>query len=475
MQFVSIFICSLLFGYSVFAAFSRGGEDFNVFYTAWHLAWNGGAQDVYHATPDRFLYAPGFAWAFAPLGALPRDLALAFWCALKVFALGLILVKLDPIRLSVNKTSSTPDRFQGMALGAWGILLFARPVLIDIQYGQVNLLISAFAFLALLQLVESRLVTQEDWSKGSETFWLKLKTLFGYDWLIWFLAGFGALTKVMTLPLLIPPLYSFLRAPSGYRRQRLPAVLGLMMGVLVALFLPAVSVGWTGTFRFWQDWVIAVQARGLPLETHNQSFVAIIAHFFDVDPIPAVALGGWRVVFGIQLLKPATIVSIGWAWFVTAAIGLLMMTTLGFPKSSQRICRVGESSLSLRSWRWAALVVGLTVLPSHLIWKPYFVFGIPAAVLAVHEVRAEISVGKFRNAFLLVLLGVLINFTSIDSIGLEAGLWCEAVGVLFWSLVALLSWHAWRFFSGLSSSFHSSPLDPTGRSSPSTNELHKYP
>lgn len=474
MPFIPIFICSLLFGYSVFAAFSRGGEDFNVFYTAWQLAWSGGAQDVYHATPDRFLYAPGFAWAFAPLGALPRDLALAFWCALKVFALGFILVKLDPIRLSANRISSAPDRFQGMALGAWGILLFARPVLIDIQYGQVNLLISAIAFLALLQLVESPLIAQEDWNKGRETLWLKLKKFFGYSWLIWFLAGFGALTKVMTLPLLIPPLFSFLRAPAGVRLQRFPAVFGLVMGVLVALFLPAVSVGWAGTFRFWQDWMTAVQARGLPLETHNQSLVAIIAHFFDIDPIPAVALGGWRVVFGIQLLKPSTIVSIGWAWFVTAAIGLLMVTTLGLPKSNQRVSRVGERSISLRSWRWAALVVGMTVLPSHLIWKPYFVFGIPAAVLAVHEVRAEISNGKLRNAFFLVLLGGLINFTSIDSLGLEAGLWCEAIGVLFWALVALLSWHGWRFFSGLSSSFHSGPLDPAGRPALLTDEPHKY-
>src|SRR5688572_26271382 len=71
-------------------AFQRGGHDFNVFYHAWKLVLSGQGQIIYQESPDRFLYAPGFAWLFAPLAWLPRDLALALWCFGKAAVIGFV-------------------------------------------------------------------------------------------------------------------------------------------------------------------------------------------------------------------------------------------------------------------------------------------------------------------------------------------------------------------------------------------------
>ena len=38
-----------------------GGHDFAVFYEAWNLVAHGRGTEIYTTSPDRFLYAPGFA------------------------------------------------------------------------------------------------------------------------------------------------------------------------------------------------------------------------------------------------------------------------------------------------------------------------------------------------------------------------------------------------------------------------------
>jgi len=68
-------------------AFQRGGLDFDVFHAAWKLVLSGQPSEIYRSSPDRFLYAPGFAWLLSPLGLLPRGAALAIWCLSKAAVL----------------------------------------------------------------------------------------------------------------------------------------------------------------------------------------------------------------------------------------------------------------------------------------------------------------------------------------------------------------------------------------------------
>ena len=73
----------------LFSKIEHGAPDFTVFYTAWHLVLEGRGAEIYRESPDRFLYAPGFAWLLSPLAWLPRSAALAIWCFAKAAVAGL--------------------------------------------------------------------------------------------------------------------------------------------------------------------------------------------------------------------------------------------------------------------------------------------------------------------------------------------------------------------------------------------------
>lgn len=130
------------------SATMRKQGDFNVYYRTGHRVLHGLA--IYPpADSDRFLYAPIFAIAFAPLSAMPRHLAQFFFFAVNAFAL-------------VEFTCGA------------GVILFGRerhlpaalivlPVLIafvfidnNIEHGQINLPTLALIVWAIIAAEESR-------------------------------------------------------------------------------------------------------------------------------------------------------------------------------------------------------------------------------------------------------------------------------------------------------------------------------
>src|SRR5258707_10139202 len=134
-------------GLGISATLRKQGE-FNVYYRTGHRVLHGLA--IYPPDDsDRFLYAPIFAVAFAPLAAIPRHLAQFFFFAINAFA----LVEL--------------------VLGA-GVILFGRarrlpaalivlPVLFafvfidnNIEHGQINLPTLALIVWAIIAAEESR-------------------------------------------------------------------------------------------------------------------------------------------------------------------------------------------------------------------------------------------------------------------------------------------------------------------------------
>jgi len=69
----------------------------------------------------------------------------------------------------------------------------------------------------------------------------------------------------------------------------------------------------------------------------------------------------------------------------------------------------------------------LLIVPSHLIWKPYFVFSLPLAAWLIQRAFRGESVSDW---FLLLGLFLGINFTGFDFIGHTWGVQLEAASFL---------------------------------------------
>lgn len=377
----------LLVALGTFWSYQRGGLDFLVFHEAWRLVLSGKTELVYSVSPDRFLYAPGFALVFAPLGAIPREIALGLWCLLKALALGAVIAKLArALRVPAG-------------IAALGAVFVARPLLIDLQYGQVNLLIACVATWALLRHFERE--------PGGR-----------WDFIAWFLLAFAALAKLFPLPLLLVPWFF----SSGIRPERIRLErAGSVLGFLLIVFLPFFARGWSGGLALYSGWYDALLARGTPIESHNQSFISLLRHLFSGDPTPVLAQGMRTVDVGVAWLSPQAIGLLSTAWSIAIA-GLALGWIISGPFQSPM--------------RWVAIAVGVLILPSHLVWKPYFVMALPAAALAIRE--ALVSRELWKKLFVGAIF-VAMNFTSLDFLGLDLASRFEASAFLLVLHVALLA------------------------------------
>ena len=339
----------------------RGAGDFTVFYEAWRLVLDGKGLSIYHATPDRFLYAPGFAWLFSPLGLLPKTVALAVWSTFKALAVGLVVRGLARIM-------NVP-----IGLVAWGVVGAARPVLIDMQYGQVNLLVMAAGAWALLTHF------QASRPRSREVF------------VAWLVLGIAAASKLLLLPLALVPFISFdnggAKIPaSRLRRERA----GLLTGFLLVLLAPVITEGIRATWGLHELWMDALVGRGLPLESHNQSFTALLHRYFSGMETHVIARGTQLTALGGSWLPRGTINLLSVAWTFITMGGLLAWLMQG-PTGSPH----GKRSPA----RWLAVAVAMSVLPAHLVWKPYFVLGIPVIAVAIvdgfKDLERDVGIWRF--------------------------------------------------------------------------------
>ena len=187
-------------------AFARGGNDFQVFYYAARLVSEHRAPTIYFDSPDRFLYAPGFAWLIWPLALLPKAVALSLWCLLKAFAVGLAISAL------------------GLPAGLWGVALCARPLMIDFQYGQINALILGLGTWAVVQYFK----------RGERP----ARTRF----LEWFLLGVLSATKLFPAPLLLVPW--LVGSKQMGKEERTAGVLGFAFVLLLPLVTLSFQEWW---------------------------------------------------------------------------------------------------------------------------------------------------------------------------------------------------------------------------------------
>lgn len=364
-----------------FWAFSRGAGDFHVFYVAWEHVLHGTPMQIYSVTPDRFLYAPGFAWLLSPLALLPENWSLGLWCFCKAVVVGLC------IRFSANN-------LKNCGFAALGVLLLARPVLIDLQYGQVNLFILGSSLWALRNHFE-----REDPVK---------------DFLSWLLIGIAAAAKLFPLPLLLVPFFVTRWKGQTISSTKLKKEMcGAILGVTLTLLIPLISIHFSELRSLMGEWQSALLDRGLPLESHNQSFSAFLHHYLSGEPTEIIALHRKQLFFGSKILAEETVstLSLAWSLFFAGIILAWILIVPGFTRA-------------LRHETWIATLIALQILPSHLIWKPYFVMGLPLACLCILRKPNWFLVG---SAFL------LINFSGFDFLGQTWGAGFESASVLLWA------------------------------------------
>ena len=384
-------------------ALQRGGHDFSVFRNAGALALQGRARDIFHATPDRFLYAPGFAWVMAPFAALPHGISLALWCFAKAAVIGLLL-RMFALRLSSGEGGS---RIAAFGISAWAILFFAKPLLIDFQYGQVNTFIMVSCVWALL--------SRHDHGDGSRM-----------DFLRWFALGVAAVVKIFPLPLLLVPLLLSEGVPR--RRLRLERI-GLVAGILFILVLPFIFEGPDGGIRLYMGWKAALLDRGAPFESHNQSFTALINRLFSGNPVHVISLGADHVPMSLAKVDARLLALLSVIWTVVSIAALLLWIAAGPVRAVVR-------GMAL----WAAVACGLLIVPSHLVWKPYFVMGIPVAYAALTGLMSmDFSRARARVlAAVLAVAFVMVNFSGFDFVGYRVAAWLEVFSVMMLAHLAVL-------------------------------------
>ncbi|MEI7999586.1 MAG: glycosyltransferase family 87 protein, partial [Candidatus Omnitrophota bacterium] len=320
-----LFIVGILISVGIFRAYLRGANDFFVFYQAWKWVLLGQGDQIYRVSPDRFLYSPGFAWLLSPFALLSRNLALAIWCLIKVFFIGLIIKKFSEPWQSQNTLLA-------FGISAWGVVLVARPLLIDFEYGQVNIIILGVCVWGILGHFE----------KKNSFFW---------DPFRWLLLTTAAVAKLYPLPLLLVPW----AIQFGISKKKLKfEKYAIFLGILISILIPVFSQGWAGTWSLFLDWREAIMARGLPLESHNQSFSALIYHYLSGNPTAVLSEGG-PILLGQRCLSAVQISFLSLFW-TSGVIGIILGWIVAGSNHSP--------------FKWTAMMIGLLIVPSHLVWKP---------------------------------------------------------------------------------------------------------
>jgi hypothetical protein len=258
-----------------------------------------------------------------------------------------------------------------------GLLIVARPLLIDFQYGQVNTFILGASVWALVSHFDS---------KGS----------IARAACAWALISAVALAKLFPMPLLLVPFF----VSAGLPREKLRVERGaIMAGLAIIALVPVVTQGFSGALNLYFHWNAALMAKGLPTESHNQSFAALLHHYFGGGLTHVIAAGSQHIPLGSGWLSEQKIEFISAGW-ILATFGWMIGWILVGPKRPLLT--------------WIAVLIGMLVVPSHLVWKPYFVMGLPAAALACHYALQHFSLSQ---GFMLFLVFAGMNFTGYDFVG----------------------------------------------------------
>ncbi len=350
---------------SVPRAYKLQSPDFKVFYVAARHALTD-PVNLYRISPDRYLYPPSTALLFTPFG-FSENYSLHQWSWHALLALLLFLL-----------CRSSWAAFAAM-------LLLTRYLTITFGYGQVNLVVVA------LLAGAGRWLEKNPAAAG----------------------GFWALaTSVKVFPAVFAP--AFFGGPRGGWRGLRGLWVGALVGAGIAL-TPFVFFGWDLGWALYGEFLGALQSKGLPLHSNNQSFVAFFSRLFTDASFPLHAV--WEVKWTLLALPPALVRG------VALVIGILL-ALLSWKRARER----GTEA-------YLAAAAFCILFLSHIVWKDYLLF----LFFPLREIFSRWPVRRswiFGSALLL-----LVTLSAHDAVGAQVSTRLDAACIHLW--IAVLVWGAW--------------------------------
>lgn len=320
---------------------SRG--DVEVYVHAARLVLAG--QDIY-ATPESrgqlyYLYPPLLAVLVIPLVPLPGEAVILLWCLLNIF-LAWWVVAAFYAAMTKESFFALPVRTRWI-ISFFSLLLSLRSILYHLDLAQANIAVMAVAVFGLWLLKRDRKL----WAGA--------------------LIGASVVLKVLTLPLL--PLLV------GRREWRLLA--GVVAGIVAALLLPALFVGFERNLSYLDYWFNHVLlSSDLHRNIHwpvkfNYSLASHLYRFFG--DAPAFEHNGHLHYFTLFRLSNGTLHQLG------RLITLLTAGVIAFYGARYR-----RASELVGLWGGVALAFSLVPVFSPVAQKHYYVMLLPAHVYVVH-------------------------------------------------------------------------------------------
>lgn len=349
---------------------SLDSPDFKVFYVAAQNAIHS-PELLYRKSPDRYLYPPSASLLFVPF-AFSDSWNFHRWTwhfCLTALVIAMML------------------RFQWA--GVAGVVLLMRYFIINFFYGQVNLVLLALLVFAVLSSQKKPRLSAVAWGVAS----------------IW---------------KLFPALFGFTHLCLAWKEKKLQPLQAWLVGgtaVVALVLLPFLLWGSEISLQLYREFLLALEAKGLPLNSHNQSFLALLMRLFttQVFELHSVAYVKW----GLYEIAPPILKLISYSL-------MLVLSGFAWKKAYER----GSQ------WDFLCATCFSILFLSHIVWKDYFTFLFPP-IVALFGLKTK------RAYKLLVIFGLLTLFSSPDLIGHPRSAFLDACCIHFWG--AVLVFGGWYF------------------------------
>ena len=340
-----------------------------------------------------YVYPPLFAVLFIPFTFIPINIVVVLWCVLNVLLIGWSMKTFYEL---INGMSF----FKIPAQTRWAVCSFAllptaRFIFNHLSFGQSNIVMLALAVLGLAYWARNRQVT------GGVAI------------------GFSIVTKVISLPLAI-----WFAAKGNVR-----VTMGIALGLLAGLLLPALLLGFVKNLEFLDYWVRHIvlysDLRDIKTPMHvNLSLQALLYRFFT-DTV-SFEYGG-RPYYLTLVTLPADMIHVISRLIVAAVAGVVVLYAVKYRNRSALISH----------WGGIALTFSLMPLFATVMQKHYLVLLLPAYIYVVHLwYSVHLKDKVFRG--LVVASMAILTFTSAAFCGeflsrVFAAGGCYALGVLLLS------------------------------------------
>jgi hypothetical protein len=340
-----------------------------------------------------YVYPPLFAMLFIPFTFIPINIVVVLWCVLNVLLIGWCMKTFYEL---INGTSF----FEIPAQTRWAVCSFAllptaRFIFNHLSFGQSNIVMLALAVLGLAYWARNRQVT------GGVAI------------------GFSIVTKVISLPLAI-----WFAAKGNVR-----VTMGIALGLLAGLLLPALLLGFGKNLEFLDYWVRHIvlysDLRHINTPMHvNLSLQAQLYRFFT-DTV-SFEYGG-RPYYLTLVTLPADMIHVISRLIVAAVAGTVVLYAVLYRNRGALIS----------DWGGIALTFTLVPLFPTVMQKHYLVMLLPAYIYVVHLwYSIQLKDKVFRG--LVVASMAVLTFIGAAFCGeflsrVFAAVGCYALGVLLLS------------------------------------------